>query len=199
MILPRPVVAAAKDATITALVAAGLFVPMIGLRTDVAPAGNLYLRERWGLVALLVALAFAGRLCMLVWRGARGEAPRVASAQQTEILRRAGRAVAPVALGLAFALPLLPGTGRYELDLGILVLTYVMLGWGLNIVVGLAGLLDLGYVAFYAVGAYAFALLAKNFVCRSGSACRSPEFSRASGAFCWAFQCCACAATTSPS
>jgi branched-chain amino acid transport system permease protein len=38
-----------------------------------------------------------------------------------------------------------------------------MLGWGLNIVVGLAGLLDLGYVAFYAVGAYSYALLAKNF------------------------------------
>jgi len=37
-----------------------------------------------------------------------------------------------------------------------------MLGWGLNIVVGLAGLLDLGYVAFYAVGAYSFALLGKN-------------------------------------
>ena len=35
-----------------------------------------------------------------------------------------------------------------------------MLGWGLNIVVGLAGLLDLGYVAFYAVGAYSYALLA---------------------------------------
>ena len=49
------------------------------------------------------------------------------------------------------------------LDLGILVLTYVMLGWGLNIVVGLAGLLDLGYVAFYAVGAYSYALLATNF------------------------------------
>ena len=38
-----------------------------------------------------------------------------------------------------------------------------MLGWGLNIVVGLAGLLDLGYVAFYAVGAYSYALLAKDF------------------------------------
>ena len=38
-----------------------------------------------------------------------------------------------------------------------------MLGWGLNIVVGLAGLLDLGYVAFYAVGAYSYALLAKKF------------------------------------
>ena len=61
------------------------------------------------------------------------------------------------------ALPFIPGTGRYELDLGILVLTYVMLGWGLNIVVGLAGLLDLGYVAFYAVGAYSYALLATTF------------------------------------
>src|SRR5437016_6067259 len=38
-----------------------------------------------------------------------------------------------------------------------------MLGWGLNIVVGLAGLLDLGYVAFYAVGAYSYALLANTF------------------------------------
>ena len=44
--------------------------------------------------------------------------------------------------------------------IAIPVLTYVMLGWGLNIVVGLAGLLDLGYVAFYAVGAYSYALLA---------------------------------------
>ena len=52
---------------------------------------------------------------------------------------------------------------RYLLDLSILVLTYVMLGWGLNVVVGLAGLLDLGYVAFYAVGAYTFALLAMHF------------------------------------
>jgi branched-chain amino acid transport system permease protein len=52
---------------------------------------------------------------------------------------------------------------RYIFDLSILVLTYIMLGWGLNIVVGLAGLLDLGYVAFYAVGAYTFALLATHF------------------------------------
>jgi branched-chain amino acid transport system permease protein len=52
---------------------------------------------------------------------------------------------------------------RYWFDLAILVLTYVMLGWGLNVVVGLAGLLDLGYVAFYAVGAYTFALLATHF------------------------------------
>lgn len=41
-----------------------------------------------------------------------------------------------------------------------LALLYVMLALGLNIVVGYAGLLDLGYVAFYAVGAYMFALMA---------------------------------------
>jgi len=45
----------------------------------------------------------------------------------------------------------------------ISALIYVMLGLGLNIVVGLAGLLDLGYVAFYAVGAYAYALLNYHF------------------------------------
>jgi branched-chain amino acid transport system permease protein len=47
----------------------------------------------------------------------------------------------------------------YQINIMITGLIYVMLGLGLNIVVGLAGLLDLGYVAFYAVGAYAYALL----------------------------------------
>ena len=41
-----------------------------------------------------------------------------------------------------------------------LALLYVLLALGLNIVVGYAGLLDLGFVAFYAVGAYMYALLA---------------------------------------
>jgi branched-chain amino acid transport system permease protein len=70
---------------------------------------------------------------------------------------------APALLVFALLMPILFYSNRYILDLGILVLTYIMLGWGLNIVVGLAGLLDLGYVAFYAVGAYAYALLAQNF------------------------------------
>ena len=52
---------------------------------------------------------------------------------------------------------------RGSIDLATLVLIYVMLGLGLNIVVGLAGLLDLGYVAFYAVGAYSYALLSQYF------------------------------------
>ncbi len=51
----------------------------------------------------------------------------------------------------------------YNTSIMISALIYVMLGLGLNIVVGLAGLLDLGYVAFYAVGAYAYALLHLHF------------------------------------
>lgn len=50
---------------------------------------------------------------------------------------------------------------RGSVDLATLVLIYIMLALGLNVVVGLAGLLDLGYVAFYAVGAYTFALLSQ--------------------------------------
>ncbi|MAA65688.1 MAG: high-affinity branched-chain amino acid ABC transporter permease LivM [Alteromonadaceae bacterium] len=52
---------------------------------------------------------------------------------------------------------------RGSVDLATLVLIYIMLGLGLNVVVGLAGLLDLGYVAFYAVGAYTFALLSQYY------------------------------------
>ena len=56
------------------------------------------------------------------------------------------------------------GSAKWIDNFGIQILIYIMLGWGLNIVVGLAGLLDLGYVAFYAVGAYSYALLAKEFL-----------------------------------
>jgi len=63
-----------------------------------------------------------------------------------------------VVVGLFFlAFPLLFST--YQVNIMVTALMYVVLGLGLNIVVGVAGLLDLGYVAFYAVGAYAYALL----------------------------------------
>ncbi|WP_316672377.1 high-affinity branched-chain amino acid ABC transporter permease LivM [uncultured Tolumonas sp.] len=63
-------------------------------------------------------------------------------------------------LCLLVAILVIPCFGsRNLLDLGTLILIYVMLGLGLNIQVGLAGLLDLGYVGFYAIGAYTYALL----------------------------------------
>jgi branched-chain amino acid transport system permease protein len=52
---------------------------------------------------------------------------------------------------------------HYQINIMTTALIYVMLGLGLNIEVGLAGLLDLGYVAFYAVGAYSYALLNYHF------------------------------------
>ncbi len=52
---------------------------------------------------------------------------------------------------------------NYMIDVGITCLIYIVLGLGLNIVVGLAGLLDLGYIAFYAVGAYSYSLLNLHF------------------------------------
>ena len=51
----------------------------------------------------------------------------------------------------------------YQTNIMITALIYVMLGLGLNIVVGLAGLLNLGYVAFFAIGAYSYALLNFHF------------------------------------
>jgi branched-chain amino acid transport system permease protein len=57
-----------------------------------------------------------------------------------------------------------------------LALLYVLLALGLNIVVGYAGLLDLGFVAFYAVGAYMYALLASPApVPRTSSGSRRPS------------------------
>ena len=73
--------------------------------------------------------------------------------------RAAYAATAVVALVL-LALPLVAGmAGNAWVRMLDFALLYVMLALGLNIVVGYAGLLDLGYVAFYAVGAYMYALL----------------------------------------
>ncbi|MDD5169072.1 MAG: high-affinity branched-chain amino acid ABC transporter permease LivM [Syntrophales bacterium] len=63
----------------------------------------------------------------------------------------------------AVVLPFLPFVTTYQINILTNALLYIMLGLGLNIVVGLAGLLHLGYVAFYAVGAYSFALLHYHF------------------------------------
>ena len=60
----------------------------------------------------------------------------------------------------AAALACIPSLPTYEVRVADSLLLYILLGMGLNIVIGYAGLLDLGFVAFYAVGAYSDALLA---------------------------------------
>jgi branched-chain amino acid transport system permease protein len=156
---------ALKDAAIAAIVAFGLFSLILGLRSEQGPTGALVLFPRPELLWSAVALVAAGRfvIALLVRSGwLRSPASLISPAMQ-RWLDRVGDFVGAALLLFALAIPFLFYDNRYFLDLAILVLTYVMLGWGLNIVVGLAGLLDLGYVAFYAVGAYSFALLAQNF------------------------------------
>ena len=111
-----------------------------------------------------VAAVFVGRfvLALLMQRGSSVlSAPFAAVQQFAGSLGAIGIWVGAAVAVFGFVLPFLPFANQYIMDVAITVLIYVMLGWGLNIVVGLAGLLDLGYVAFYAVGAYSFALAAQ--------------------------------------
>jgi branched-chain amino acid transport system permease protein len=144
-----------RDAAAAALLALVMALPIVGLRTVPSPSG-LHIEPQLRAVAVIGALVFLGRLAIGLW------------ALLPETLWRLPVPAAMLTRGLAFlglvAAVVLPFAGSgYVTDLGITVLIYVMLGWGLNVVVGLAGLLDLGYVAFYGVGAYTAGLLASDF------------------------------------
>ncbi|MFG1402816.1 high-affinity branched-chain amino acid ABC transporter permease LivM [Xanthobacter sediminis] len=159
---------ALKDAVASGIITALLLLPLVGFRATESGSGPLTLTYRFGLVAVFAGLVTVLRLMLslTLWRPGRSAAPR-RSPLLAGLAGRLGPAAKPAFLLVALAYPFLAiglsgglSPSRYWVDLGIYILTYVMLGWGLNIVVGLAGLLDLGYVAFYAVGAYTFALLA---------------------------------------
>jgi branched-chain amino acid transport system permease protein len=155
---------ALKRALLAALVAFGLFSLLIGVRTHTGSNGALMLSGRPDLLAIMVGLTFAGAFVRELILGERHvELRSFVPPGLRARLQMLPRLAAPAMLAFALILPIFFYHNRYMLDLGIMILTYVMLGWGLNIVVGLAGLLDLGYVAFYAVGAYSYALLAENF------------------------------------
>src|SRR5580704_3537613 len=166
------VTGALRDAGFTGLIAFGVLLPLIGFLTGVDGSNQLVLTTRWPLLFAVVAIIAACRFlyCFAItpWLARRAQQPvRAASPAWRDAIANWF-----VPFGVAFLILypvivcLTAGTsgGQKWIDnFGIQILIYVMLGWGLNIVVGLAGLLDLGYVAFYAVGAYSYALLAKTF------------------------------------
>src|SRR5690606_37394714 len=134
---------------------------------------ELVLETRFEFLALLVAIvaggAFVNALLIAPWRARRAAAARQRPAS-TAAPPPVTKLLAPLAPGFVIVYPALVlsavglgGAVKWIDNFGIQILIYVMLGLGLNIVVGLAGLLDLGYVAFYAVGAYSYALLAQTF------------------------------------
>jgi len=155
-----------KDAVAAAFVALVLGIPLIGLTTE-DQGGALAIVTRWPLLLQFVAACFAGRL------GLRWVADRLSAGKRAK--QSAGTLAAPrstdgiiktvgwLLLGAAIVMPIFFSENRYIVDTATTVLIYIMLGWGLNVVVGLAGLLDLGYVAFYAVGAYTYAILSTQF------------------------------------
>ncbi len=163
---------AIKESLFAAIVAFGLFLPLLGFETAQDINNRLILITRWPLLLIVVLIVAAGRFATVFffvpWQQARLKRP--AREVTVDGAARRARIVRWIIPGVIVGLVLYPGiilqlvgiqgSIKWVDNFGIQVLIYVMLAWGLNVVVGFAGLLDLGYVAFYAVGAYAYALLA---------------------------------------
>jgi branched-chain amino acid transport system permease protein len=168
-----PVAIAIRESIYAGLLALGLFFLFIGLETTQNISNELILVQRWGLLAIVVALVMLIRFIFVAFvipanerRKAEKAAAPVVEAEPGFVSRNF-TTLAIVALVLFPVISVmtsgLQGSLKWVDNFGIQILIYVMLAWGLNIVVGLAGLLDLGYVAFYAVGAYSYALLGQQF------------------------------------
>src|SRR5262249_14807725 len=159
---------AVRETAVTALLAFGLFLPLIGFNPVQNIRNELVLETRWPLLFSFVAILAGLRFLQLVV-----VAPMLAERARTRshptLPTTLPSWTMPAVIGFVLVYPLLamliagPAAAKWIDNFGIQILIYVLLGWGLNIVVGLAGLLDLGYVAFYAIGAYTCALLGKNF------------------------------------
>jgi branched-chain amino acid transport system permease protein len=163
---------ALKKALLAGLVTLGLAFPIVALRTDTNLSNQLVLTPRWGLAFTLAAIAAAGVFLLALLKPAGFErAPPKKVVDTTpphpfvRYLPRIGLVFLLAYPFLALAISASGGPGLLKLvdTYGIQILIYVLLGLGLNIILGLAGLLDLGFVAFYAVGAYASALLTTTF------------------------------------
>lgn len=151
---------AAKEALLAFIIAMLVFGPISGLVIDGYKLDNELQRPL--MMALVVALGrFLFSLALQMPSGRLWlERLSAKNTQGTYVDHGRKRAWLVPALIIGFiAACILPfGLDKYWLTVCILALIYVLLGMGLNIVVGLAGLLDLGFVAFYAVGAYMLAL-----------------------------------------
>lgn len=165
--------AALKEAAFAGLITLGLCIPIISWGTRQNIENQLVLDPRWDTVAWAVAIVFVGRFLMALRKQTRDPnkpATRLLPHGTIGFFQRHSGLFSLFGLGFLIVFPIIAitlagwgGALKWIDNFGVQILIYVMLGWGLNIVVGLAGLLDLGYVAFYAVGAYSYALLAKNF------------------------------------
>lgn len=147
-----------KSYTIGLLWLLGLLWPLLGIHPDGTLSFDrtlttwLYIAVGTFICLLLYLLNKSGNL-NVVSRPLAGVRDTIAQASA----KVPARVWMLLLLVVAFGYPFF--TGRYAQDVATNVLIYICLGLGLNVVVGLAGMLDLGYIAFYGVGAYTYALL----------------------------------------
>ena len=166
---PLTVVAftAARRGAIAAAVVALLGFPILAYLARPNADGTLVLIGRWPLLAAFAVAVFALTLLGAVISraaaspiAARFDAnARVQFARVSERLPAAGLATLIAYPALIVGLVGWSGAIKWVDNFGVNILIYVMLAWGLSIVVGLAGLLDLGFIAFAAVGAYSYTLI----------------------------------------
>ncbi|MBV9287118.1 MAG: high-affinity branched-chain amino acid ABC transporter permease LivM, partial [Hyphomicrobiales bacterium] len=184
-------VPALRTAAASGLVAFGLSFPILSYHAESNINNELVLIGRWSLSFALAGIVFVftflRQMARTDWRvwfdrvgaiaiggmgGALVQAAREGEgvAPPSRLRQAFSRFFGPFALGAVALFPLIvlgalgpAGSLKWINNYGVQIMIYVMLGWGLNIVVGLAGLLDLGYVAFYAVGAYSYALLSTTY------------------------------------
>jgi branched-chain amino acid transport system permease protein len=166
---------ALKEALFAGATAFGLFLLYVGIETYQNINNQLVWRTRWGVLAIFVVVAAVSRFVVVGFIKPHLDRRKLAKAKSgvLEISDEKSFFHRHFLKFALFALVIYPvasvmlagtqGSLKYVDNFGIQILIYVMLAWGLNIVVGLAGLLDLGYVAFYAVGAYSYALLSEHF------------------------------------
>ena len=152
-----------KSALFSALLVWAVAYPVFGLKL-VFSGVTLQVQGADTTTVIIIALcsvALFVRVLLASRNSGASKAPRApllpANVSNWLTLPRTQRWGLAALIVLAFIWPFFGSRGA--VDIATLVLIYVMLGLGLNIVVGLAGLLDLGYVGFYAVGAYSYALL----------------------------------------
>lgn len=143
-----------KNAFIAALMTGVIIAPIFGFQ--IVRAGmQTSLQSDWTMILGGMAIVFAFQLIRPALARALGLKGKVAAIPPMSDTVRRGIIFLLIAIALIWPF----FTSRAQVDIATLVLIYVMLGLGLNIVVGFAGLLDLGFVGFYAVGAYTYALL----------------------------------------
>ncbi|UVJ42993.1 high-affinity branched-chain amino acid ABC transporter permease LivM [Pseudomonas sp. LS1212] len=153
-----------KQALFSALLVWAVAYPVLGLKLSIAGINLIVEGASASTLAIIAACSvlmflrvlFDSQWNTLMKSGQRGPlvSPKVSNFMTLPTTQRW------VIMGLIIVALVWPFFGsRGAVDIATLILIYVLLGLGLNIVVGLAGLLDLGYVGFYAVGAYSYALL----------------------------------------